>query len=202
MTPSDKLSKYDTAGRFMYVKGSLGPQHAARLLEIDRAWKGPQVDEIVADLRALGVSLRQVDWLVSKYGVSNPIVQWTDVAISLGEVYYGMLKVWRRRAFDCFARHTKVFYQGKDGHIKQTSVGQLNFWLIMDRDFDFTDVLRRAGLMEAVREDMQAWETREKSKKRKRSRRKAPPVPPTVVMRARAALDWNGAPTPSFRVEP
>ena len=183
-TRTDAYDAYDSVGRFLYIKGSLTPQHVYRLREIDEAWRGPQVDEILDTLRARGVSLRQVDWLVSKYGVSNPIVQWKgDVAISLGEVYYGMLKVWRRRAFDCFARHSKVFYQGADGTMKQTSVGQLNFWHVMNRDFGFAEVLRRPALLEAVREDMQK-DTNKGEKKRKRSRRKAPPVSPTIKMRA------------------
>ena len=190
MLPSNNVSKYETTGRFLYLKGSLGPQHVYRLLEIDKAWSGPQVDEIITDLRAQGVSLRQVDWLVSKYGVSKPIVQWTgDVVVSVGEVYYSMLKVWRRRAFDCFARHTKVFYQGKDGTMKQTSVGQLNFWLIMCRDFDFVNVLKHKKLMQGVHMDMQSWETREKTKKRKRSRRKAPAVRPVAWLKPEGLED-------------
>ena len=180
----NKISKYESIGRFLYLKDALNPQHEARLREIERLWSGPPVDAIVTELKALGISLRQVDWLVSKYGVSNPIVQWRgDVAVSLGEVYYAMLKVWRRRAFDCFARHAKVLYQAEDGSMKQTSIGQLNFWLIMNRDFALMDILRRPGLMHKVREDMQVWEGRQKTKKRKRSRRKAPPVSPTVKIR-------------------
>lgn len=182
--------KYDCVGRYLYLKGSLSPQHVARLAEIDLKWAGPGVDEVLADLRAKGVSLRQVDWLISKYGVSNPVVRWGDggACVSLGEVYYGMLRVWRRRGFDCFARHSKVYYQGADGHMKQTSVGQLNFWLVMQRDFDILQVLGRADLMREVRKDMAAWERRPRSKKRKRSRRKAPPLGQSVDLKKKKGL--------------
>ena len=184
------LSKYACIGRYLYLKGSLSPQHMARLAEIDRSWTGPAVDEVLHDLRVNGVSLRQVDWLITKYGVSHPVVRWGDdgSVVSIGEVYYDMLKVWRRRAFDCFARHKKVYYQGADGALKQTSVGQLNFWLVLQRDFDILEVLGREDLMRAVRADMSAWEVRPKTKKRKRLRRKAPPLGLTVALKP-ARLD-------------
>ena len=143
--------------------------------------------------------MRQVDWLVSKYGISIGIDHWKRAPVSLCYAYYSMLKVWRRRGFDPFCRWERVFYQGKDGHIKTTSVGQLNFWHIMTRDFDLLSYMTDTT-MESVRKDMSRWERRDRSKKTKRSRRKAPPCRPFVLLRPGAKLKTVVGPPNRFRV--
>ena len=79
------------------------------------------------------LSLRHLDHLLGQMAPTNGIVYPHDGrVINLSDKYREWQTVWRRRSFDCFRRHERVYWQDDTGDKRwhASTVGQLNwfFW--------------------------------------------------------------------------
>ena len=79
------------------------------------------------------VSLRHLDHLVNLQGRTRGI-SWKHAfedgqvsIVSVHESYKSWLRTWKRRLFDCFRRHERVYFQ-IDGSWHETTPAQLNFF--------------------------------------------------------------------------
>lgn len=77
------------------------------------------------------VSLRALDWLVTNFAKKNTIVlvdtKEKGPPINIHLDYCTMLDYWKRKNFDPFRRHQRIYFQWEN-HIEETTVGQLNFF--------------------------------------------------------------------------
>lgn len=107
-------------------------QKVTRLREIAPFFDDPaRLDDLV-DLTensgAKGVSLRDIDYLVTHVAPNTRPVWWHDgTMIELHTVYRSQLKTWKRTLFDCFRRYERVFFVHR-GVWRCTTPAQLNFF--------------------------------------------------------------------------
>ena len=92
------------------------------------------------------LSLRHLDHLLSFMAPTNGIVYpHGGRVVNLSDKYHEWQSVWKRRSFDCFRRHERVYWQDGGGDDKgragwhASTVGQLNwfFWADMHGVLDY-----------------------------------------------------------------
>ena len=116
-----------------------------------------------------GVSLRNVDWLVTNYAKkANVVLKSTNQLFNVHNEYKTALSYFRRRNFDPFRRRMRVSFQ-HGGETHETTVGQLNFlrWARENGVLDFAE--KNLSEIEA---DMQASSTANRSEERQLKRRR------------------------------
>jgi hypothetical protein len=172
------------AGCFFYAKTpghphELQQRQTQRLREISGFFEKNPICDIVSNLK---VSLRLVDWLVTNYSRRVNLGFWAtpDHYVNLHMVYRSMLKIWRRKLFDPFCRFERIWYLDDAGKMRQTTVGQLNFFYILIRQCDLLGLLGDAQLVKAIRKDMADAQARKKQQPKQKCPTK-PPLPATTA---------------------
>jgi len=135
-----QMPRVHEIGRFWSVKG-MNEKPLRRLRQIHRWFS----DDIIASLlmpltrQDDRLSLRALDWLVTNYAKKNNIVLADETTmgppLNVYMDYRSMLTFWRRRNFDPFRRHQRIYFMWKapdapvdsDPMLEETTVGQLNF---------------------------------------------------------------------------
>lgn len=112
------------------------------LRRLNQELADPATDRAVCDVIAggNGLSLRQLDWLVTNYAKQNCVrTRHADGSLSLlYDEYRATLAAYRRRNFDPFRRVVRrdahgdtfdcsIWYRSHNGAVLRTSIGQLNF---------------------------------------------------------------------------
>lgn len=107
------------------------------------------------------VSLRLIDWFVTKYAFAKKISYFTPNSINdefrfkfpVHISYKAQLKAYKKKYFDPFRRKQKFMYPYYDNNVKKklmTTIGQLNFFMwafennVVNYVFDNFDVLSKA----------------------------------------------------------
>jgi len=109
-----------------------------RLCEIHQYYTDDRIGTLLMPLlrQTNALSLRALDWLVTNYAKKYHIVirqrQACTMPINIHGEYKNMLTHWRRRYFDPFRRHQRIYFKWHDPQTEQTitehtTVGQLNF---------------------------------------------------------------------------
>jgi len=134
------LPRVDEVGRFWSVK-ALAPKPLSRLRQIHRWFSDQVISSLLMPLTRQEdrLSLRALDWLVTNYAKKHNIVLADETTmgppLNVYSDYRSMLTYWRRRNFDPFRRHQRIYFMWKDPMapkdsppvIEETTVGQLNF---------------------------------------------------------------------------
>ena len=118
----------------------LDKQKRDRLKEIGPFFTVDRARKLLVPFLAMdaAVSLRHLDHLVTEQSRSHGTAwrhhfQDGQVAIvPLHESYRTWLRTWKRRLFDCFRRHERVYFQ-VDGVWHETTPAQLNFFYFCNR---------------------------------------------------------------------
>lgn len=122
---------------------------------------------------AASLSLRLIDFAVQHM----PDASWVNngTLVYLGETYRSWLRVWKRKLFDPFRRHERVYFF-LDGKWWASTVAQLNFFYFAVQ----------TGFLAWVRENAVAIDKRMREFNRHRRRKKIPRTPaPCVLLSAR-----------------
>ncbi len=128
-----------TVGRFW----SVAKMHDKPLLRLQNLHRWFTDDVIARVLMPLArqddrLSLRALDWLVTNYAKKKNIVLASAVGqppLNIYREYRSMLTFWRRKYFDPFRRHQRIYFLWKEPRtpphaqptLEETTVGQLNF---------------------------------------------------------------------------
>lgn len=120
-------------GRFWSVK-RIAPKPLQCLINLETWFTEERVQKLLLPLirQTDPLSLRTLDWLVTNYAKKEPIllIQETgNVPLNIYQDYLSMLKIWKRKNFDPFRRHTRIYFrhQGPGPRLEETTVAQLNF---------------------------------------------------------------------------
>ena len=134
-----KAPRVHQVGRFW----SITPLHEKplrRLRQIDDWFTDARIAQLVMPLTRQDdrLSLRALDWLVTNFSKKKNIVLTNETLqgppINIHDAYRSMLAFWRRKNFDPFRRHQRIYFYWQDpAHpeagpaLEETTVGQLNF---------------------------------------------------------------------------
>ena len=125
------LPRVCEVGRFWSVT-KMHDKPIRRLEQIHRWYSDERIEELLMPLTRQDdrLSLRALDWLVTNYAKKNNIVladeRTLGPPLNVYADYRSMLTFWRRKNFDPFRRHQRIYFHWK-GQLEETTVGQLNF---------------------------------------------------------------------------
>ena len=138
MTP-ELTCRMDLVGAFHVAadathEDAIDNQKKARLRSIAPFWTHDRLKEdLLPFLHAdAPLSLRHLDHLVQHYSrVKLLTYTWRGAIVRLHDVYRRWLKTWKRRLFDLFRRHQRVWFRVDDAWFS-TTVAQLNWFFFGD----------------------------------------------------------------------
>jgi len=117
-------------GAFIVDAMATPERHLQRLVELAPWFTPRRIDAYLLPMitKRDRVSLRALDWFVTKYCKSSPIlVGGSDGIHCVFTLYRVWLKQWRRDLFDPFRRSARVSFFGRDEVRYETTCAQLNF---------------------------------------------------------------------------
>lgn len=128
-----------TVGRFWSVT-NMHDKPLLRLRNLHRWFTDDVIARVLLPLARQDdrLSLRALDWLVTNYAKKKNIVLASAVGqppLNIYREYRSMLTFWRRKYFDPFRRHQRIYFLWKEPGsastvqptLEETTVGQLNF---------------------------------------------------------------------------
>lgn len=166
-------------GKFWAIE-SMHDKPLNRLQHIHHWYTNDRIETLLLPLIEQNdrLSLRALDWLVTNYSKKFNVVlaHQTNYGppVNIWRDYQAMLTFWRRKNFDPFRRHQRIYFMWKS-ELQETTVGQLNFlhWAencgviryakdhIIDIENDMAQCMSRVKV--------QKKQDKEKGTKRKRS---------------------------------
>jgi len=139
------LPRVQEVGRFWSVS-KMHEKPLRRLQQIHRWFTDQRISTLLMPLTRQDdrLSLRALDWLVTNYAKKNNIVladeRTMGPPLNVYADYRSMLTFWRRKNFDPFRRHQRIYFYWQDPNspvspstgerpklLEETTVGQLNF---------------------------------------------------------------------------
>ena len=118
-------------GRFWSVE-KMHDKPLNRLQQIHHWYNNDHIGNLLMPLieQTDRLSLRALDWLVTNYSKKYNIVLANQTSfgapVNIWRDYQAMLTFWRRKNFDPFRRHQRIYFMWKS-KLQETTVGQLNF---------------------------------------------------------------------------
>jgi hypothetical protein len=134
------LPKVHKVGRFWSV-AHMHDKPLRRLMQIHAWFSEERIEQLLMPLTRQGdkLSLRALDWLVTNYSKKENIVlkhpRPLAPTVNVYDDYQTMLTFWRRKYFDPFRRHQRIYFWWhppgtepcSETVLEETTVGQLNF---------------------------------------------------------------------------
>lgn len=130
------------------------------------------IDKMIAIINSESeISLRILDWFVTKYSKKHANFDIVDETFDVRISYKAQLKSYRKKYFDPFRRRKKFFYNFEREDINKqilTTLGQLNFfrWAINKNILTFVE----NNLTTIISEMNQLYKTEKNKKKKKLSK--------------------------------